>query len=575
MEGSTRKVRAVVAALTAFVLAAGCVPEQTPPTTPPGSSTTVTLGDQTIEVTAPDGSVVTATAAPPEGLPPAPQGLEFPIGALDVQIDGVTPGSVARLTLALSQPAQTFRKLVGGAWDRFVTDGVTGGSLSPDGLTLTLDVRDGGRGDDDGLADGKIADPIALGDITSLTILTDALPLARLGEPYGPVALQAAGATGPVTWSITRGQLPPGITLDPNTGVLSGTPIDAYQVTGAARIEATDGSTTTSRFLGIFGLQVAEGPAPTTTGAALPDGTAVHTNVISYWCTTPPCPPTQWVGNYRDLGGSWGLAALSSPTSQEVMSAVPGSDPLGRRSPWVDPVEGLVVIDTDTGDTIGTIDATQTVPSSVTSFSPDGTMLAVTSVDVQTTDIFGISPDGTVQQPALRSIPLGQFYSPVVWSPDSSRLTSPDFDGFVHGATAPGLDSTVNLDGHTCPRTLDWSGSDRLLLLCSPWSGNYSIVTAPVSGDGVTDVWTVAADTCDSTGGAPPCTRHSSAAFSPSGAYVVVGSTVVYTNPVTGLQEQELTLDYYSDSPTATPTRLASAPASAVGMDVFYIGTWR
>ena len=35
------------------------------------------------------------------------------------------------------------------------------------------------------------------------------------------------GGTGPLTWSVAAGSLPPGLTLNTGTGVLSGTPLAA------------------------------------------------------------------------------------------------------------------------------------------------------------------------------------------------------------------------------------------------------------------------------------------------------------------------------------------------------------
>ena len=48
----------------------------------------------------------------------------------------------------------------------------------------------------------------------------------ELGDAWGAAYSQfllASGGTGPYTWSVT-GTLPPGLTLDANSGVISGTP---------------------------------------------------------------------------------------------------------------------------------------------------------------------------------------------------------------------------------------------------------------------------------------------------------------------------------------------------------------
>ena len=49
------------------------------------------------------------------------------------------------------------------------------------------------------------------------------LPLGAVGASYSQ-SLTASGGTGPITWSVTSGSLPAGLTLDASTGVIGGTP---------------------------------------------------------------------------------------------------------------------------------------------------------------------------------------------------------------------------------------------------------------------------------------------------------------------------------------------------------------
>jgi hypothetical protein len=51
-----------------------------------------------------------------------------------------------------------------------------------------------------------------------------ALPAATTGTEYSE-QLSVTGAVGAVTWSIVAGQLPPGIVLDPTTGLLYSPPV--------------------------------------------------------------------------------------------------------------------------------------------------------------------------------------------------------------------------------------------------------------------------------------------------------------------------------------------------------------
>jgi hypothetical protein len=84
----------------------------------------------------------------------------------------------------------------------------------------------------------RVADTFGRDDTQALSILvsTDnppqivppSLPSGTVGVAYGPSTLQATGGMGTVTWSISAGSLPPGLTIGPSlTGpsvTISGTP---------------------------------------------------------------------------------------------------------------------------------------------------------------------------------------------------------------------------------------------------------------------------------------------------------------------------------------------------------------
>jgi hypothetical protein len=57
----------------------------------------------------------------------------------------------------------------------------------------------------------------------ALSVATTSMPSASQGSPYG-FPLAASGGIAPITWSIGSGALPPGLSLDPTSGQVSGIP---------------------------------------------------------------------------------------------------------------------------------------------------------------------------------------------------------------------------------------------------------------------------------------------------------------------------------------------------------------
>jgi hypothetical protein len=78
----------------------------------------------------------------------------------------------------------------------------------------------------------------------SLMVITNSLYPAEVGAPYQAV-LTAVGGVAPYTWSIISGTLPAGLTLDPASGHITGTPTAGG--TTALTIQVQDSSTFTTR----------------------------------------------------------------------------------------------------------------------------------------------------------------------------------------------------------------------------------------------------------------------------------------------------------------------------------------
>ena len=97
------------------------------------------------------------------------------------------------------------------------TTGVISGPPSGPAGTSTFDVRVTGN---DGLSSAR---PLSIRVAAPLQITTVSLPDGSVGAAYSQ-SIVATGGQTPITWSITVGSLPAGLTLNPSTGVISGTP---------------------------------------------------------------------------------------------------------------------------------------------------------------------------------------------------------------------------------------------------------------------------------------------------------------------------------------------------------------
>ena len=92
--------------------------------------------------------------------------------------------------------------------------------------------------------------------VAPLVITTTTLPAGSVGAPYTATPA-ATGGTGPYTWSVAAGSLPAGLSLDPVTGTIQGTPTSAG--TRTFTLQATD-STVPTALTAQQSLVIAIGP---------------------------------------------------------------------------------------------------------------------------------------------------------------------------------------------------------------------------------------------------------------------------------------------------------------------------
>lgn len=135
------------------------------------------VSDNQEQLTVPGGGTVTLTTSagtlsearvidnPAPGA--APAGVSFDNGFYDFSVTGLTPGASVDVTIQLpaGSTANTYYKVQDGQFTQFDFNGTDGARFN--GRTVTLTLVDGGRGDDDGVANGVIDDPGAPGTKTS------------------------------------------------------------------------------------------------------------------------------------------------------------------------------------------------------------------------------------------------------------------------------------------------------------------------------------------------------------------------------------------------------------------------
>jgi lysophospholipase L1-like esterase len=140
-----------------------------------------------------------------------------------------------------------------------------------------------------------------------LTVTTTSLPGLTAGQDYS-AQLTSTGGVAPVVWSVSAGSLPPGLSLDPASGLLSGTPTVAGTYDFTAQV--TDGTSPVPQTATAhLSITIGAPPALSISTASAFDGTEG-----SYYSST--FQATGGVGSYY-----WYVSSGSLPAGLSLNSA--------------------------------------------------------------------------------------------------------------------------------------------------------------------------------------------------------------------------------------------------------------
>ncbi len=120
-------------------------------------------------------------------------------------------------------------------------------------------------------------------DGTNCAITTTSLPIAHLNSPYAAALETSAGCTG-AQWAVIAGALPDGLTLDANTGAITGTPgvIGVFPIT--VQMTSTVATRTADLSITVVGdLIELTATSEVWLRATVPDQLAYENDGISVW----------------------------------------------------------------------------------------------------------------------------------------------------------------------------------------------------------------------------------------------------------------------------------------------------
>jgi hypothetical protein len=329
--------------------------------------------------------------------------------------------------------------------------------------------------------------------VAPLFIATAALPNGSGGGAYNTTLL-AIGGTPPYTWSIVSGALPPGLTLNPTSGAISGTP--TAPGTYSFVIQVSDSATPANKITRSLTIQVIPQLVITTTTLAQAIvGIAYGPQQLA---ATGGVPPYCW-----SLSANTCAEGTANIGTTGFTLTAPGGTIAG--TPLLAGNNQFTIFVTDSGNPTQTTSATITIPVS----GPQITTTSVPNGAVGTFYSFTLTRLGGVGTVAW-SIISGALPPGVTLGAASGTLSGTPTSSGTFNFTVQALDSNGNV------------GAQAFTLNVAPGFGDFILTDgSPESTSG--RVLRIASDGSNSNTVATLPARPMAIATTPTGDFIVTG----------------------------------------------------